>query len=455
MKRLYLVLVILALSIPLSAQETGDMLQGFSAGIILGSDLLPADSSDPSVLESWSKLGFQPDFSIGKFGVGLDFTIRFKLYPDAATPVKIYEPDWIPQNGQTIFDVYLPKIMYVRYGVRGADPFYAKLGSISDFTLGNGLIVSDYANTRFLPETRIFGLQVGVDGSLFKFPYVGFEALTGNLSKLDVIGGRVYVRPLAFLDSSILGRIQVGATAAFDQNPLLYIPDSDIASYPPKKLIYVAGADVTVPIVTGDIFSLTAFVEGARELNEAMGAVVGVGGKLVGFIDYGAQVRYLQQGFIPSYFDTNYDLYRADRFNFIETAAPGDFVPGWLASLGFNLFNKKLAIGALLDGPFAAIPESGSAYYDNGSAYPHLRGSLLLREGMVSGLSFEGGYEKYFIGRNGPFFNDLVDPTDAIIDFAVHYRMGATVLTLDYAYRWDPSADDWDVSSSLSAEVRF
>lgn len=453
MKRIILILAMVALLLPLSAQQNGDAAQGFTAGLNLGSDLLP--NPDTGVLESWSKLGFQPDLAIGKFGVGLDLTFRFKLYPDRSTPFVLYTPDWIPSGDKTIFDLYLPKIMYVRYGVRGEDPLYAKLGSISDFTLGNGLIVSNYANTRFLPETRLFGLQAGLDGALFGVPYIGAEALTGNLAKLDVIGGRVFLRPLAFLGSNILGKLQIGATAVVDQDPYLYYDNAPSAA----DLIYVYGADVTVPVLTGSAFSLNLFTEGAREMNGAMGAIGGIGGKLLGFMDYGAQIRYLQAGFIPTYFDGNYDLYRADRYEYIANTAAGDFTPGWLASLGFNLFNQKLAFSALLDGPFALIPTSAS---DDVTAYPHLKGKLVLKEGIVGGLSAEAGYEKYFIGRQAAFFEDLIDPTDAVIGFTVNYKTGATLLTLAYAYKWNPlkvnedsSIGGFDVSSSLSATVRF
>jgi len=253
------------------------------------------------------------------------------------------------------------------------------------------------------------------------------------------------------MDKSILGKVQIGGTAVVDRDPFLYTDSPGTG-----QLIYVVGADVTVPIITGNIFSLTAFVEGAREMNASMGAITGVSGRLISLIRYGAQVRYMQSGFIPSYFDANYDLYRADRYNYIDTAPAGNFVPGWLASLGFDLFNKKLVFSALLDGPFAAIPLASS---ENSSAYPHLKGSLVLGEGMIGGISLEGRYEKYFIGRQSPFFSDLIDPTDAAIGLAVNYKTGATVLTLAYAYRWDPSmngsAGGFDVSSSLSASVRF
>jgi len=204
-------LVLVVVAIPVFAQE--NVGAGFSFAAGLGTDLLP-NPSDPKTLESWSRLALQPEFSIGKFGIGLDLMLRFKL-GTSANAFQVYEPDWIPQTGQTIFDVYLPKILYIRYGYQGEDPFYIKMGSISDFTLGNGLIVDNYSNMRFLPRRRIFGMQLGVDGSLFGVPYVGIEALTGNVTKLDVIGGRVYVRPLAFMGKSRLGKLQVGAIGVY------------------------------------------------------------------------------------------------------------------------------------------------------------------------------------------------------------------------------------------------
>lgn len=451
-KRWCALFLILFLAAAAFAQDAGDSSSpAFGAGLNLGSDLLPTGAL--GAMESWTKLGFEPDFSIGKFGIGLDLTFRFRFYPPTGDAIEIYEPDWIPSGGQTVFDVYLPKLLYVRYGLRGIDPFFIKLGSISDFTLGNGFIVNDYSNMRFMPDQRLFGLQTGLDGALFKFPYAGFEALTGNLARFDVVGGRIYVRPLAFTQVPILKSMQVGLTGVVDRDPLLYVPSADLVNYPATELIYVLGADVTVPIFASRAASLTAFVEGAREPSEAMGAAVGVNGKLFSFVDYGAQIRYFQDGFIPTYFDANYDLYRADRFETMMTTVPGAWTPGWLASLGFDLFKEKLRFGATLDGPFTAIPAAPGN--ENQAAYPHLKGTLVLDEGMIGGISLAAGYEKYFIGKKAPFFSDLVDPEDAVIGLAVNYKTGATMLTLAYTYMWDPNLGDFDVSSSLTASVEF
>jgi hypothetical protein len=454
MKRLLVILALAVLIAPLAAQGSPGVSPGFSAALLLGSDLLPS-ASDPAKLESWSKLGFQPDLSLGKLGIGLDLTFRFQIYPDANTPFLIYEPDWIPQagTGQTIFDVYLPKIMYVRYGLKGIDPFYIKLGSIDDFSLGNGLIVSDYANTRFLPDLRIFGLQFGVDGSIFKFPYLGIEALTGNLARMDVIGGRIFTRPLAFLGESLPAKLQFGVTGVLDRDPLAYTDAADLALYPAADLVYVIGADLTLPVLSSEVVSLNAFVEGASQPSGALGLITGVGGKLIGFINYGAQIRALQGGFIPSYFDSNYDFYRDQRADYVlSLASPGAFKLGWLASLGFQLFDEALELSILVDGPFA--PKPGTATDDSG-AYPHLKGGVTLAEGLLPGIFLSAGYEKYFIGRKAAFFKDLFDPEDAVIGMSINYKTGATVLTLSYTYSWDPTAGDFDVSSSLSASVRF
>ncbi len=452
MKRFLVILAVVVLIAPLAAQEGPGSGPEFSATLLLGSDLLPS-ASDPTKLESWSKLGFQPDLSLGKFGIGLDLTFRFQIYPDASTPLLVYEPDWVPQAGQTIFDVYLPKIMYVRYGLRGIDPYYIKLGSIDDFSLGNGLIVSDYANTRFLPDLRIFGLQFGLDGSVFKFPYLGIEALTGNLARMDVIGGRIFTRPLAFLGETLPAKLQLGFTGVLDRDPLVYTDAADLVLYPAADLVYVIGADLSLPVLSSEVVSLNAFVEGARQPSGALGFITGVGGRLIGFINYGAQIRALQGGFIPSYFDSNYDFYRDERAEYVlSLGSPGAFKLGWLAKLGFRLFKEALELNIQVDGPFAPKPSLAT---DDSGAYPHIKGGVILAEGLLPGIFLSGGYEKYFVGRKTTFFKDLLDPEDAVIGMSINYKTGATVLTLSYIYSWDPTAGDFNVSSSLSASVRF
>ncbi len=450
MKKAITILIAILFALPLFAQDAGllpDSSSGFQAGINLGSDVLPTGTG--GALESWTHLGFTPDFAIGKFGIGLDLSIRFQLYSSSTQPFRIYEGDWIPPAGKTVFDLYLPKILYVRYGLRGIDPLYVKLGSIKDFTLGNGFVVGDYSNMRFLPETRMFGAQLGIDGSLFGFPYAGVELLTGNLARFDVMGGRFYLRPLAGTGIPILKAMQLGVTGVVDIDPYLYnMPDGAPAGSP----VMVLGGDVTAPLISGSIFSLTAHVDGAYEPNTSMGFSTGVGGRLIGVFTYDAGLRFLQKGFIPTYFDENYDIYRANRYIVMKTVVPGDFVPGWLAGLGTSLFKDKLFFKVTLDGPFSPIPATST---DLQADYPHGKAVLGLGEGVIPNISFRASYEKYFIGRKTTFMADLVDPTDAMVGLAVSYRIGAAVLTLQYDAVWNPTTSAFDIHSSLFTSVKF
>ena len=442
-KKTLALLAALMIITPIFAQGTPGPGFNFAAG--LGTDLLPNPST--GTLESWSKLAFQPELSIGKFGIGLDLMFRFKLASDGSTAFQLYEPDWVPQAGQTIFDVYLPKILYIRYGTQWEDPFYIKMGSISDFTLGNGLIINNYSNMQFLPATRIFGVQAGLDGSLFGVPYVGVEALTGNVTKLDVIGGRVYFRPLAFMSEGLFGKFQIGAIGVYDKDPLLYAGSSYVG--PASKPIYVVGADVTLPLIQSPVFSLTPFAEGAREMNSAMGAIAGIRGSILKFIVYGAQFRYFQDDFIPAYFDSNYDRYRADRFKYIETNNPAgpNYNPSWLGLLGFDLFKSTLSFRASLDAPFSWAPSTPSA---NSADYPHVLSTFKLERGLIPNVSIAAKYEKFYLGKTNDVLRDLIDLTNASIGMTVSYKAGAAVVSMDYSYIWNPTTTKFDVISSMS-----
>lgn len=445
MRKILIVCLIVAMSMPLAFGEDAGGL-GFEAGISLGTDVLIDAEGQP---ETWNSLGFQPDLAIGPFGVGFDLTMRFKLMPNADTALAIFPGDWVPDyegSGKTLLDLYLPKIMYVRYGQRG-DPLYAKLGSIDDLTLGNGFIVGEYSNTRFLPGQRLFGLDVGVDGALFGFPYVGIELLTGNLARLDVFGGRLFARPLVSTGMPILENLQVGATMAMDRGV------SNFASSETFSPVLAYGADVFLPLLTGQAFPLAAFSELAFEPKGRTGFMVGAGGRLIGVITYAAQLRLLGAGFSPVYFDANYDLFRVQKAALMESDPTGEGMAGWLAKAGASLFEDKLYFSVSVDGPFKATPAVAS---DSSAEYPHLRGVIGMAEGVLGGFFVSGSYDKYFIGRENGFFADLVDPNDAVISAAFNYKTGAAVFTLLYNLSYNPEADKgFDVTSSLQSSIKF
>ena len=450
MRKTIVFIAILCVGFLAYAQDSsseGGMNFGFQAGISLGTDIITDSDGNP---ETWNNLGFKPDISIGPFGVGFDFTLRFKLMPDNDTNFEAYPGDWVPDyqdSGKSILDLYFPKIMYVRYGHRG-DPLFVKLGSIDDLTLGNGFLVGNYSNTRFLPELRIFGLNIGLDGQLFDFPFVGIEALTGNLARFDVFGTRLFVRPLITTSIPILKDMQVGATIAIDTDPETFVPKDLQVGH---DSVAIGGTDIFVPLIKSELFPLAAFMELGFQPKGRSGFMLGAGGRAFGFITYGAQLRLLGAGFIPVYFDANYDLYRADKAAFMSTDPVGDAFAGWLAKIGTSLFDDMIYFEVSVDGPFSSA-ESGSTFQAD---YPHLRGVAGLRDGILGGFFFNFVYEKYYLGMENAFFADLVDPNNAVITAAVNYQSGAAIFTLLYNLRYDPAINDFNVTSSLVTTIRF
>jgi len=440
-------LLVALLAVPAALAEDSSF--DFQAGINLGTDVIP-DPDSPTGTSSWTRLGFQPDLSFGDFGIGIDLSVRFKLYPDPDTAISIYPGDWIPDyqgNGKNFLDLYLPKFMYVRYREKG-DPLYAKLGSIDDLTLGDGFIVGGYSNMLFMPEYRVFGLEAGIDGTLFGFPFVGFEFLTGNVARLDVIGGRFFVRPLAASGIPIVEAMQVGLTGVIDRAPYLY--DTTPGTI---DSVVVYGADVFAPIYGSGIFSLAAFTDFVVQPQGRWGYMLGAGGKLLGLFTYGAQLRVMGPGFIPVYFDANYDVFRGVKADVMAAAPSGDAFAGWFATIGTTLLEEKIVFRAALDGPFSGIPALAT---ENPADYPHLKGAFRLAEGILGGFSFDASYDKYFLGKAESFWKDLVSPEDAVIGAAVNYHTGAAVISLIYNLTYNPEAPNgFDITSSLSSSIKF
>jgi hypothetical protein len=394
---------------------------------------------------TYQMLKLSPDVAIGKFGIGLELTMNYQFEPDFT----VRRADWAPTGDDTILDVYLPKFKYVRYGFKG-DPLYVKFGSIEDALLGNGFIMGGYDNTLFLPEKRIFGLSLDLDGALFKFPYVGIETFVGNLAQFDVMGFRPYVRPLAFTEMPVIGGLQVGGTVAFDRKPNLYLGDDSIDP------VILYGADLTLPILTKPMIRLTTFADVAvlhntvGSGNTGKGEMVGFGGRLFGVINYGAQIRVLGEDFIPTYFDTAYDLFRAEKYDLVQLGGIDSYV-GWLGRLGLALLDDALIFDVTLDGPYSQPGGGDPANYLD---WPHLYAEFILAEGIIPNVSLEASWDKRSLGAQEGFLQDLFSPEDAVIGARVNYAIGAAVLTFVYQLAYEPGGG-WQTTSGIESSIQL
>ncbi|MBI9106843.1 MAG: hypothetical protein JEZ04_08855 [Spirochaetales bacterium] len=461
--KIMILMIALSLFVPVmsvSAQDSEAPGADFGLGLLLGVETFdPVDGSTES--ETYQTLALSPDLALGDFGIGLDLVLHYRFVsPETndGSSFDIREEDWIPMNGQTFLDLYLPKIKYIRYGYKG-DALYAKFGQIEDATLGTGFIVNQYSNTLFQPDEKIMGLNFDLDGQIFNFPYLGIETFVGNLAHFDVFGGRLYARPLLWSAIPIIENLEWGITGVFDIDADYRTDyfDSTITGVTDAEMVLVYGTDLVLPIINLDFASLAVFGDLAFQgINS--GSMVGFGGRLIGIIPYVFQLRFLGDNFIPSYFNNSYDLYRGIEYAVLNSGT-SIVIPGsisWLGTTGVSLLDDQLVFTATLDGPFAAIPTDG---IENNSfvEYPHVYAMFLVEEGLIPDFSLSASYDKKFITD----IADLISAENALINMAINYNAGAAVITLSYdlMYISDGTAglswEDFDINSTLSCSLKL
>ncbi len=211
-KRL-LIFLILLLPLFIAAQEidstsvSATASTGFGFGGAFGSMTMNG--------KTYAQIRLMPELVFGKFGIGLDADI---LIDEEGN---IREEDWDE------WEDYVNKVYYIRYGQRG-DKFYGRIGGFKSYTLGHGLIMSNYTNMLLYPEYRQIGLQLGgtYPGELFEL-----EVFTSNVLENDILAGRVAVKPLSKMPLPILNNLKIGVSAVTDRDQYKGLLDDDDDNY--------------------------------------------------------------------------------------------------------------------------------------------------------------------------------------------------------------------------------
>ncbi len=161
----------------------------------------------------YNQIALRPDISFGKFGMGLDLI----LYIDQDG--NILTEQWTkPKN-------LIDKILYIRWAQPG-DPFFLRVGSLDNVTLGYGLFMSGYSNMMEYPSIRKTGAHLGV-----KIGPIGLETMVANFK--EITNTPNFGFGLAGLRATYsLGKLTLGATAITDYNQYLGLKDADGDGYP-------------------------------------------------------------------------------------------------------------------------------------------------------------------------------------------------------------------------------
>ena len=318
--------------------------------------------------ENYFTITMHPELAVGKFGIGLNVYLLFNTETG-----KIRSKDW--NEGYDYFRM----IRYIRYGWKG-DKFYTRVGTLDAARLGHGFIMNYYTNEANWDERKI-GLELDADFGTF-----GFESMTSNLGRLEIIGGRFYWRPFRMaMNVPILKNFAVGATYVSDTDP-------DKNRNTKGDAVTAYGADMELPLISTRIFWTGIYGDYAKIKNYGSGSAVGIGlqfKNLMGILQLEARLerRWLGKEFLPGLFNALYEIdryvpagngtgvYKTDQLLGIQEDTRGIFG---------ELYGKVLGIVQLL-GSFQRLddhPKSGVL---------HLMASAT--QGLP-GIAFQATYDK-------------------------------------------------------------
>ncbi|MGM0432167.1 MAG: hypothetical protein ACQEQU_05580, partial [Spirochaetota bacterium] len=259
---------------------------------------------------------------------------------------------------------------------------------------------------------------------------------------LDVISGRLYTRPLAFLNVPIIQNIQIGASAAVDRGADNHVADD--STFTADEMVTMYGGDIMMPLVNSGLFSMTLFGDLAYQSDPAPEPIkalrAGARGRMLGFFDYIADVTFPDEGYIPNYFSEDYDTMREDRYTELRDGPGLSAEDVYLhAGTGVSFLDDNLVFDVSVDGSMKKSTFPSSPVTD-----PSMTAHLKLGEDIMPFFYFDAYYTKNI--TDGASFNTFLDQVitplnDSVItaDITVSYKM--LVTTIGYTVEYNEAGD--------------
>lgn len=274
-------------------------------------------------------------FFDGKLGFGFGVPLRLELVnfaPDATgAPLltqrlgRLRVEDW-----DSVHD-FGRILKYVTYG-RKEDPLYISAGQRYSSSIGHGALVRRYAPNIDIDYPRA-SAQVDAYND-----YGGFELFTNDLLEWNTLAGLAFIKPLSFLKSeNLLAKsLSVGVSGATDWRAPWQLT-TDAASglrqvdqqgrlLSQARPVGLIGFDAEVKVVKTRNVDLKPYVDYSMLIGGDGGFTAGVLGRfnvgtdLVNAFRVVAEFRALGSRYLPSYFDTFYEI---ERFIFASEEVAG------------------------------------------------------------------------------------------------------------------------------------
>lgn len=425
----------------------------------------------------FSRWVFTPEVHFGKLSAGLYLPAIFS--PDVGIfGFKDWQnhDEWDFQDFGDGFHDFIIKFYYVQWAEYG-DPLYVKVGSIDDFFLGHGFIVDNYSNMISFPDEITVGMQLNLDAGRG-----GVESMIADFSRFQILGARMFFRPLGDTFPFIFG-----VTGFYDR------PKPDEASWPTSPIpldnayttdkrqlpqIFILGADVEFPIVNIDMFTLrlyadiaklgyiypevpqnlTAYinpgVDFGKEL-KGLGTGTGVMGRIMEIVNYRVEYRYIINYYEPGMIDYLWENRRLEYYKELHNIIYEQNQPG---------FENTAASGFLLKGGVILFKklEVGAGY----ESYQRIKGTEKepVKKGQLYAEVFEGLIPKvhgsFSYNRTDNLDKVFDEPFDenTVLDANVIYQLSRLIgLSVAYnrTFQYDDETDSYEPIDSFGITTIF
>ena len=277
----------------------------FRKGISFGGALFPTYQGSSILLELDLYGSFE--FSALGFGVGLPVRFILKNDDDIPTTASIFpKEDWDDARD------WVSILNYFHYGHSG-DMFYFYFGEQRNRYVGNGSIVGAYyGDLRLYHPQRGVNLEINTD-------YAGLDFFMDDVTPPNVIGGRVYIKPISFLKESYGNNLEIGASYfadIFAPDQITGKTDNEYGREITDSKFQIFGFDLSFRVLAMKYYQLALYTDMNKIIDAGFGMHFGAKHKLMLPTSTDMQilsrweVRAMEADYIPSYFNTFYDVER-------------------------------------------------------------------------------------------------------------------------------------------------
>jgi len=278
-------------------------------------------------------------FLDGKLAIGVGVPLRLELVNFANNPAT-GKPYLIERIGRFRIEDYdsvhdFGRILkYVTFG-RKEDQIYVSAGQRYASSIGHGAITRRYS-----PSIDIDYPRASAQLDMYN-DYGGFELMTNDLLEWNQLSALAFLKPLSFFKPThLLARsFSIGVTGGLDWKAPWSLSTAQGARVTPANRLVVTslkparllGFDAEVKIVKTDTIDIKPYADYSMLIDGDGGFTGGVlgrfnvtSGKTVHAFRVVAEARYLGNRYVPSYFDTFYEIDRMAYLNRDFRASPSD-----------------------------------------------------------------------------------------------------------------------------------